>query len=301
MATDKQTYYRNLRENVTIYGNLTYNETPVTDGLIGLEVRDPLNRPLTARVRNTGTTPPTTPYVWIISIVPCDVDGNPKESFPRGTAAYFQIKVINYDQHDRPVRVTLNVYDQNNIPLGRTEDVFKEMAPQEIMTFTAPFPIPDDATIGIATLYANVFTDWPSSYGWPYDEESSADFLITEGCCPLATSLPKTQLQALTSNVTGSCNVTFQLPRKTPTGNYTIYATSRYMGQEAFSNATFTVLLEGDFDGDGDIDISDIRYFCRAFIKYSETGECDPRCDFDDDGDIDINDIRYFSKAYRNQ
>jgi len=57
--------------------------------------------------------------------------------------------------------------------------------------------------------------------------------------------------------------------------------------------------LNGDFDGDGDVDFWDILAFVDAYREYGNTGTVDPRGDFDDDGDIDFWDILSFVDYYR--
>ena len=286
VTTDKQAYYSG--ETVRIYGNLTFNETLVTDGLVGIQVQNPEDSLLIIRTVNTGTNPSTTPYVGVRSVIPCDSSGSPKESFKRGTLAYFKITVTNYDIEPREALMTINIYNSNNIPFG-SASIKTTLDGQTTPTFIISIPIPADATTGNATAYANAYTDWPRLEGTPYCPEKSSPFQIING------ESSQTTTGTATLEVNGNYNTTFKLAPGARAGNYTIYVSSRYFGEETFNNTTFKAILLGDFDGDGDIDISDIRYFSKVYMGKLPF---DPKCDFDQDGDIDIDDIRFFAKAY---
>ena len=51
VVTDKESY--RIGENVNVYGNLTFNDLPVQNGLIALEVRDPDGSPVIIRTPQT--------------------------------------------------------------------------------------------------------------------------------------------------------------------------------------------------------------------------------------------------------
>jgi len=57
------------------------------------------------------------------------------------------------------------------------------------------------------------------------------------------------------------------------------------------------ITLQGDFDGDDDIDSEDVTSFINAYAAYQQ-GVLDPDTDFDNDGDIDYNDIIAFVDTY---
>jgi len=57
------------------------------------------------------------------------------------------------------------------------------------------------------------------------------------------------------------------------------------------------ITLQGDFDGDDDIDSEDVTSFINAYAAYQQ-GVLDPETDFDNDGDIDYGDIIAFVDAY---
>jgi len=295
VTTDKQAY--NPGKVVLIYGNLTFGETLVTDGLVGIQVQDSEDALLIIRTVTTGTIPLTTPYVEVWPIVPCNSEGSPKESFKRGTLAYFNISATNHDIKPRLALMTVNTYDPNNVPFC-SASIKTTLDGRTTSTFIISIPIPIDATTGNATAYANAYTDWPKLEGTPYCPEESATFKITDGSSQ-ATTLTTQSQPIATPQTDENYNTTFQLAPLAKAGKYTIYVTSRYMGEEAFNSTTFKVSLLGDFDGDFDVNINDIRYFCSAYINYwSIPSIKDELGDFDHDCDIDIDDIRTFSTAY---
>jgi len=289
VATDKQTYYP--KENVTIYGNLTQDETLVPDGLVAIQVKDSKDETLVIRTTTTGTPPPGTPYVKVRSVVPCDSIGMPKDSFKRNDLAWFNLTVTNYDIEPRPVLITVNIYDSSNTPRGYDRTLIPAMVGQTTSSAILCVAIPEDATLGNATAYGNAYTDWPSLAGWPYCTEKSAPFNITDGGSSQSTT-------TTTPQVNGNYNITFQLAARAKAGNYTIYVSSRYWGVETFNNTKFKVELWGDFDGDGDIDGLDTIAYCRAYANYWLTGEYNPLADFDGDGDIDGLDTIAYCRAY---
>ena len=115
VQTTSPSYY--LLEPIKIQGNLTLGFSPVQDGLVAIEVDDPLNRRIVVRTSLTGT-PPTNQIVEIIGVTPCDMWGNPKNSFSRGTVSYFNVTARNNGAETRTVLITINVYDVNLATFG---------------------------------------------------------------------------------------------------------------------------------------------------------------------------------------
>jgi hypothetical protein len=296
VTTDKPYYH--LKENVTIYGNLTLNETSVTDGLVAIQVKDPSDETLMFRTQTTGTPPSATPYVKVRSIIPCDSTGAPKDSFQRGSWAFFKITVTNYDIEDWRALMTVSTYYPDNAPFGGYS-LEVTLLGQTTQPFWESIWIPSDAPLGNATSYGNAYSGLPELGGWPFCTEASATFLITDGGALSSTTASKQSSQPSTTlQVNGNYNTTFKLSLSFSAGNYAIYVTSRYWAEEVFNTATFEVKLLGDINGDGKVDYLDDRIFGRAYIAYGQTGEYDPRCDFNDDGKIDYLDDRIFGKAY---
>jgi len=291
VKTDKQQYY--AKDTVHIYGNLTLDEVLVTDGLVGLQIQTSQDRLLTIRTLSTGKPPPETPYVFIEYVAPCDPNGNPIFTFKRGALAYFKISIVNLDVEPREALMTINIYYCDNTPFGFAS-IQTTISAQSNPTYIISIPIPVDAMIGTATAYANAYTDWPKLLGTPYCSEVNATFQITE-----ATSLTKQAAQTLpptiqqTSEIS-NYNTTLRLAKNVPPGNnYTIYVTSRYLGESTFKSVTFQVLILGDIDGDNDIDYWDAYLFRQAYIY-----EYNPKADLDFNGVIDYRDASIFRQNY---
>jgi hypothetical protein len=306
VTTTKQTY--KAGESVTVYGDLTKDGIPTTDGLVGIEVRGPSDKLLTIRTVTTVRKPFETPYVELLSVTSCNSAGDPKESFQRGNInIYFILNGVNHDIEWRYVLITVRAHTPQNMPYGGWAVEQFPLAPRETPSdpprpfSVGPISMPIDPTVPLGnwTVYANVFTGWPREevepgvHGTPYCAEVSATFLITDGVPPPPTAPP-------TSEANGNYNLTFTLPSSAK-GNYTIYASSRYYGRETFNSTTFNVIpwyMRADLDEDGDVDEDDLWTFCGAFITYYKTSSVDPRCDFDYDNDIDEDDLWTFCSAF---
>jgi len=280
VKTEKQEYYS--KDSVFIFGNLTLDEVPVTDGLVGLQLQTSGDRLLTIRTLSTGTLPSETPYVKLWYVTPCNSTGEPQSSFRRGTLGYFKISVTNYDIEPRDALMTINTYYPDSTPFGFAS-IQTTLSPQSTSTFIISIPIPTDAVLGTAGAYANAYTDWPKLGGTPHCNEVKATFEIVDSG---TSSQAAKEIFTPETNETGNFNLTLKLPKRSPWGNYTIYVTARYLGEEAFNSTTFKVLILGDIDGDGDIDAWDLNLFVIAY-NYGYN----PRADLDFDGDIDAWDL----------
>jgi len=247
---DKPYYYHG--DTVTIYGNLTEDGNPVA-GLVALEVRapgdgtHPEGRPYIARVIPTGLDPMLyDEHISIVNVWPCDDLGNPVSSFQRGQIAQFKVRIRNTDGEPQLVRlVTVNVFDANMIPIGVGELGGWIIPPNSRMNVTLNFgEIPDNASIGTATVYANHFTDWPRLGGSATGRERNASFQIAEsggGGGGAAGTV-------VTTTTEGTYNLTFKLPSWAFTGYYAVYAGARYHWEQSPRESTiFGVTLGAIF------------------------------------------------------
>jgi hypothetical protein len=116
------------------------------------------------------------PYMLDVSeVVPCDQDGDAKSIFMKGSTAYFKI-TVNNTSGPRDSVVTVNVFDELGIPLGLPS--FKGPMTTGTYVFILGLPLPNNASSGTATVYVNVFTDWPHNGGVACGPEKSATFQI---------------------------------------------------------------------------------------------------------------------------
>lgn len=290
VKTDKQQYY--ARDIVQVYGNLTLDGVLVTNGLVGLQIQTSKDKLLTIRTLSTGNPPPETPYILIEYIVPCDQGGNPKFSFHRGENAHFKISIVNQDIEPHDVTMPMVTYYNDNTPFDSAEASATPLYPGP-GTFLASIPIPVDAVLGAATVYGNAYTKEPKLGGTPYCSEVNATFQITSSTFGAAGQTTQNQLTILQNNETGNFNTTLRLPKNAPPGDYTIYVSSRYLGEETFGNATFRVLILGDINLDGVINYKDASLFRQAYLD-----GYNPLADLDFNGVIDYRDANIFRQNY---
>jgi len=287
VTTDKQSYSR--FESVQVYGNLVLDSSPVTDGLVALLVKNPSSNYIVMRTVNTGMNPQSPLIVEVRSVYSCDLNGNPKPDVSKGSLAYFNVTISNYDLVTHIVLATVNLYDKNNVALSLVSSNLPIPA-RSASSFIISASIPSWATSGNAAAYASAYTEWPEAGGTPYCPEESASFNILGGSSGPQPSTP--------NGSQGAYNLTFRLPPKCQVGTYVVYASSIYNGMTALANTVFFVKQPGDFDGDGDIDSKDIFAFLDAYIAYWSGNPWNPEADFDFDGDVDSSDVFAFVDAY---
>jgi len=227
VATNKPNYLP--EENVTIYGNLTMGAWPY-EGFVGIEVADPVRRTIYRTVQ-VGTSPPG--EVTIVDVFPSDMWGAPKESFLLDSIAHFKVIVHNDATTSKKVTITINTYDRDNAPFGIGSTRFSLLGNTTSHIVFSVW-IQPWVSLGNGTVYANVFTDFPSRGGIPYCAEELDTFTIIGGT--LGESTPTTQNQdnnlkilGLTENV-GNYNLTFKLPPNAETGIHKVYASTSHNG-----------------------------------------------------------------------
>jgi len=223
VRTDKTSYQ--LRKNVNISGNVTYNGAPVSSGLAGIQVKGPQGT-FIARTRPLG---PTVSQNFVMEIVlvtlSADQYGNPQKTIIRGNTAYFTVIVRNKGFTDRTVTITLNIYDNDTIPIGYKALTIQILAGATI-NYTWSLDIQSWAKNGTATVYANVWDSLPESNGVPYCPEKAATFAILES--QYDETLPKQVSPQPIQN--GTFNIGFRLSPEPKPGTYTVYATATYQG-----------------------------------------------------------------------
>jgi len=89
-----------------------------------------------------------------------------------------------------------------------------------------------------------------------------------------------------------------------PCFNYTITAVATIdtpdndPADNTLTNGRVKVRILGDIDGDGKVDMKDIRAVAKAFASYPGHERWNPGLDFDNDGKIDMRDVRTVSKHF---
>ena len=287
VSTDKQIY--GSGELVNVHGDLTRDGTPVTDALIAIQVNDAQNNVISLRTRSTGTTP--SPWsIDITQLISCDASGNPKDTFKRGTLAYFKVTVKNLNTvSERYVTVTINLYDSNQVPFGIAW-VGTTVGPNKEFTYLCSIPIPSEASTGTAYAFANAYNKWPNDNGIAYCGEEAVDFTITDGT---TSSSSPTSSQSTTQS--GTYNLTFRLRNKPSLGDYHVYA-SYY---QTLATATFDVVwLFADITRDGIVDIKDLFVIAKAYNSEPGSPRWNPKADINVDDLVNIRDLYIVARDY---
>ncbi|GAB4546926.1 MAG: hypothetical protein Tsb0013_06210 [Phycisphaerales bacterium] len=75
-------------------------------------------------------------------------------------------------------------------------------------------------------------------------------------------------------------------------------APGEYETQNFVPMPVMVSLCDGDFDGDGDVDLGDFGVFGSAFGSMTGDANYDPNADFDNDGDVDLGDFGIFGGEF---
>ena len=281
VTTDKPVY--NLGDNVYIHGNLTLNGTTVSNTLVALQTDDPRGYRFLLRTLTTGNSIANNWTMEILEFFSCDQQGNPKDSFKRGTLAYVNITIRNNANIPKNAVITLNLYYAGMIPFEAFAPYIGPISPGS-SSIIVSVAIPSDAPLRNATAYASVFDKWPKNGGIPYCPEKSTTFTITA----TSSSSTKTSSNVYTTSTEGTYSITFQLPKIGYIGNYTTYVSSYYQGQLATNSTTFEIILIADINGDGKVNILDAILLGGAFGSEPGQPKWDSRCDLNDDLNVNI-------------
>jgi len=235
VQTDKTSYIK--RELVKATGNVTYQGELVQDGLIGLQVKDPLK---TIIMRTLPLNPDQSfPLsIEITSLLPVDDYGDFKPSTERGKYMWFNMTVKNKGLSAQSVFVSITILDSGLIPLDSDMAIFA-IPPGSSGAFMPRMYIPNWATVGTAYICANVYNEWPELLGRPLCPEKLSHFSIIESIYydepPNATSLSQP-----TQN--GTYEMNFRLPPDMQPGIYKVAASAwspSAGGYKGYDGATF--------------------------------------------------------------
>jgi len=232
--TDKSSYI--LREEVKVYGNVTYNNENVTEGFASIQIKNPLGSNILFRTIPVSSVPSKSWRVKITSAYPCNQVGNPKTNFERGKWAYFEMTVENNEVATQQVLMTVTILDSNQILIG-TGATTLTVDPGKTATYIAAIWIEYWASTGTASAYFNAYTDYPENNGYPYCPEKMANFTIIESIYEEVPVNPPPEQPILD----GSYQTQFRLsPEPTP-GTYTVKVCAWYKGWRSSATTTFQV------------------------------------------------------------
>jgi hypothetical protein len=293
----------NLGDPISTPGNLTQNDSPVTDALVALEVDDPHHNPFLMRTLTTGGTPAGPWQVELLQFITCSSAGNPQSDFRRGQYGGLGLKitVINNGATPQHVNVTVTLFYSNMVPFGIYDIINEDMSPgANETTYAYPLPIPDSALLGQAFAYASTLSAWPKNYGRALSPENFTSFNIVSGGGGGGASYAPEEFQTLSSP--GEFNTTFRTNGYGGiTGNYTVTATSFYELSYTSTQKTFNVYLAGDVNGDGKVRVDDVLYEAQHFGTNEGDPGWDPRCDWNGDRKVRVDDVLIVAQAFGKQ
>lgn len=291
LTTNKLYYY--LDETVYVYGNLTLDDAQINDGLVGLELENPKGQSILVRTVATGDISNKSWFVEVLSAIPSDQYGNPKDSFKRGTLSFFNVSVKNNDIENQPISVSVNTYDSSNSPIGLS--IFTSVAyANETTTIIISVSVPTTATLGMAKIYANVYSMTPKYGGKPFGPEKSNQFIITDSTG--SSSYPTQQLPLLNGNI----NLSFHLaPTSTASiSPFKIFASSMYDGWTAINSTIFYVKVPGDANSDFVVNAGDLGLLGLAWFSYPGSPNWNPNCDFNNDSIVNAGDLSILGRFW---
>jgi hypothetical protein len=288
LATDKPYHY--LDQTIYVYGNLTLNNNTVNDALVGIEVVNPKGTSIIIRTTATGDMSGKNWLIEILNVTPCNMYGNPQNTFKVGELCFFNVTVKNNDIEIRNVFISVNIYDSTNTPVGLTgfqAQIYANTTGQVILSL----PLPKTAVNGKGKAYANVYSLRPKEGGKPYGPEGSAEFNIT-GSTVVGTTPPPPQ----TPN--GNFHIFFHLSPYHEVGTYRAFASSMYDGYTAVNYTDFLVKVPGDTNGDFKVDLVDLSTLGFAWWSNPNSPNWNPSCDFNGDKRIDGSDLNVLGRYW---
>jgi hypothetical protein len=119
-----------------------------------------------ANIENNSTGPSG---ISIVSVQPTDNQGNPVSLMQRGQTGY--VKVVIDSSASTPSLITLNLFDSNISSLGTVSAQYTLNPGQSEVVL--PYYVSAQSGAGLASIYANVFTDWPNKGGMSQSNELS--------------------------------------------------------------------------------------------------------------------------------
>jgi len=299
VMSDKEVY--SIGENVQIYGNLTFYGEPLPDRLVALEIDSSESYPFIFRTLSTGTNLTGSWKIEVIRVFVGDEVGNQLFSVKRGNTVC--VWVVFQNNFDASVQTTIafTIFDANNAPMFAAAPIEYLVPPGGPYNMSCPWIVPTDAQLGNAEICASAFSKMPRDAGISYCPEKSETFII-EVATAMSTTVSTSQ-SFYQMSITGNYNYTFTLPTKgLRLGNYTVSVAANYKGLwEAFpaSNTTkFKVVLLGDVNSDGKVDIKDIVLLVKAFGSYPGQPNWNPNADFNNDFKVDIKDMVLLIKHF---
>ena len=293
VSTGKLTY--SYGELVQIYGDLERDGVLVTNALIAVQISDSRNNIVSIRTRSTGATP--SPWsITLTELISCDASGNPRDTFKKGTLAYFKVTVKNLNTvSERYVTVTVNLYDSNQVSFGIAW-VGTTVGPNREFTYLCSIPVPSEAPSGTAYAFVNAYNNWPKEKGIAYCAEKTAAFTITDG----TSSSSSSSTNSPSTSQAGTYDLTFRLQSKPALGDHIIYA-SYY---QTLATAKFDVFwILSDVSGprgqrDGVVNLIDVFAVAKAYGSKLGDPSWNSKADVNGDKLVNLLDVYRVARDY---
>ena len=122
--------------------------------------------PCIANLENNST---DSSGIRIVSVEPTDQNGNKVSLFTRGQSGFVRVDIQSGSSV--PTLVTVNLFDSSLDTLGTASATYAVSPGNSEVVL--PYYVPAQSSTGLATIYANVLSDWPNKGGTPESHELS--------------------------------------------------------------------------------------------------------------------------------
>jgi len=232
VQTDKPSYTQ--RQLVTVKGNVTFEGELVQDGLVGVQIENPLTT-IIMRTLPLSTNSSEQYPIQILSLFPCNDHGKFKPDVERNKYMWCSVTVKNNGITSRQVYLSITILDSARIPLDTDQASFS-ILPGKTVTFIPRMNVPNWATVGKAFIYASTYSSWPKDGGIPLCPEKTSYFNIIESIYSDDPSGTPSEDQPVQN---GTYEIKFRLPPDMIPGTYQISVTAWYKGYAGSSSTSF--------------------------------------------------------------
>jgi hypothetical protein len=247
-STDYTSYY--FMQTAGFYANLTFNTTPVQDGIIAVQIDGPSGNPVLFRSVKGSQNPRPDLFddnIEILSVTPMDQNYQPRTYYKRGEECIINVVVRNTGAPKTGL-ITVSMFDSISMLLSTREWGTRESPNWIDNEFGVYFDlgqISGRTNIGTAKIYVNVFKADPSIYGiYPLTYEKSTTVLIKSpyGSSTLLENYPNSAWSP--TGITSLYNFSWKIPSHPPIGHYVTYASSNYTNTTSnYDSTTFDVIM----------------------------------------------------------
>jgi hypothetical protein len=82
------------------------------------------------------------------------------------------------------------------------------------------------------------------------------------------------------------------------TGEYAVYVATTYMGKNATQRGQLEIILGGDINNDGTVNLNDLVLLARAYGSKPGDSNWNPPADLDGDGKVSLVDLVILARNY---